>query len=276
MLYFDDILRVEGIPVEKTKLARHSSTTGIGAYRLWKLDRPRFEKYQALQDRYVFDPGSYVASFIVPPSRETLFAGLYEVMERIDCAEGTICANDGVRYAAGDAQWHTMRLLPKLSEYIEKLVIDWPNPRPTFVHRATVRKAVLEIRREVSQPRFPGFEWFYCNVDEVASLPETWREVLRSVWGVYVLVCNTTGKKYVGSAYGDEGLYGRLLDYKNPQDPGHRRLVPHDREHNQGKGYRCSVLSVISRGVSTSEVVDLERRWKERLRTCDTWGLNYN
>lgn len=274
MLYFDDLLRIAEIPVENTRLVRHSSKDGIGAYRLWKSDREKFEEFQALQDRFGFDPGSYVASFIVSPSGENIFVGLYEVEAREECRDGTVCVLAGTRYALGKAKWHRMRRMPQLSEYIEKLVIDWPKPTPVFVHRATTKKAVLEIRREVSHSKFPGFEWFYCDVDEISSLPGTWKEVLRSVWGVYVLVCNETGKKYVGSAYGENGLYGRLLDYKNPQDPGHRRLVPHDRAHNKGKGYRCSVLSVISRGVSTGEVVDLERRWKERLRTCDPWGLN--
>src|SRR5208282_2631030 len=44
-------------------------------YWLWRRDREEFERYQRIQHRPVFQVNNFVASFVVPPSNETLFVG---------------------------------------------------------------------------------------------------------------------------------------------------------------------------------------------------------
>lgn len=285
MLKFSDILQAEGIPKKQTWLARHSDKSGRGVYRLWIEDLSEFEKYQSLQTRVKFDVGEFVASFVLTPTDETLFVGLYEVLERTACREGTTCPVSGTLYHAGKAQWHKMKRSPKMSEYIGKLVIGWNTlnadeterrPSQMFAQGAGNEKRVIEVLREKFQIPFPGFRSFHENVSDVPNLPESWKQALRSVWGIYLLVCNATGKQYVGSAYNENGLYGRLCDYKDPQQPGHKRLVSHDKALNDGKGYQCCVLDVVTPGVTTSEITTLESLWKDKLLTREDWSLNDN
>ena len=47
-------------------------------------------------------------------------------------------------------------------------------------------------------------------VSQIASIPLAWQAVLK---GVYLLVCKETGKQYVGSAKGEDSLWGRFLTY---------------------------------------------------------------
>ena len=146
----------------------------------------------------------------------------------------------------------------------------------TFAQRADNEKYVIEVLREKFKIPFPGFRKFQMNIDGVPGLPEVWKEHLREVWGIYLLVCNATGKQYVGAAYGENGLFGRLCDYKNPREVGHVRLVRHHETENNGMGYQCCVLDVVTPGVPVSEITMLESLWKDKLRTRDAWGLNEN
>lgn len=282
MLKLSDILKAEGVPAEKTKLVRHSDKSGIGAYQLWLTDIAGFEEYQSVQGRFAFNAGDFVASFVAPPSGETIFVGLYEVIERYRNREALTCPLSGFVYQAGKAHQHTMRRSPLMQDYIGTLVIDWTTigrqkPSQTFVQGAHDNpKPVLEIRREVQRKEFPGFRNFYAEVEHLNHLPDSWKMALASVWGIYLLVCNATGKQYVGAAYGVDGILGRLLQYKSPQAVGNKRLVRHDRSKNLGRGYRCCVLDVITPGVSVSEIAQLESQWKEKLQTRGEWGLNEN
>src|SRR3546814_583456 len=97
-----------------------------------------------------------------------------------------------------------------LAPYRGKLVDDWGPGFRSWVQRADVRdKPILEIRRLISEPAFPGFLGFIERLSTLATLPASWRTALSSVSGVYILVCPTTGQRYVGSAYGAGGFWGR-------------------------------------------------------------------
>lgn len=283
MLKFSDILRAEGIPVERTRLVRHTEQASRSAYQLWLEDLEKFEEYQAQQGSVKFEPGEFIASFVKPPTGETLFVGLYEVHGRSKGKSAVVSPLDKKTY---QAYWHEIRRLPTMDSYVGKLVISWKNWMPNgpeknpgiaFVNRADkYEKRVIEVLREQFQIPFPGFRNFYVNVDSVQNLPESWKQPLRSVWGIYLLLCNATGKQYVGAAYGVDGLYGRLCNYKNPQQVGHKRLVIHDKTLNHGKGYQCCILDVVTPGITDSEITSLESLWKEKLRTREAWGLNDN
>ncbi len=283
MLKFSDILRAEDIPKEKTRLVRHTEETAVSsAYLLWLEDIEKFEEYQAQQDRVKFEPGEFIASFVKSPTGETLFVGLYKVLSRSEHKLEVVCPLNQNKY---QARRYEMHRLPIMDGYVGKLVISWKNWTPdgeknpgiALVNRAhKYEKRVIEVLRERFEIPFPGFRRFHVNVDSVPSLPESWKQPLRSVWGIYLLVCNATGKQYVGAAYNVTGLYGRLCDYKNPQQVGHKRLVSHDKTQNNGQGYQCCILDVVTPGVSESEITSLEGLWKGKLRTRETWGLNDN
>jgi hypothetical protein len=93
---------------------------------------------------------------------------------------------------------------------------------------------------------------------------------LSSVAGVYLLVSPKTGKKYVGSAYGIAGFLGRWLQYAADGHGGNKMMqdVPRD-------DYWVSVLEVASSSDGPDDVIALENRWKEKLRSRE-FGLNGN
>ena len=51
-----------------------------------------------------------------------------------------------------------------------------------------------------------------------------WRARLSAVAGVYLILATTTGKQYIGSAYGAEGIWGRWLAYARTGHGGNALL----------------------------------------------------
>jgi hypothetical protein len=77
---------------------------------------------------------------------------------------------------------------------------------------------VQEILREPYSGRsFPGFENIDLSFDELETLVRNsrpdWKAALESVKGIYLISDIKTGKRYVGSAYGERGIWSRWCSY---------------------------------------------------------------
>ena len=77
---------------------------------------------------------------------------------------------------------------------------------------------VQEILREPYSGRsFPGFEDIDLSFEELETLVRNsrpdWKAALGSVKGIYLISDIKTGKRYIGSAYGDQGIWSRWCTY---------------------------------------------------------------
>ncbi|HEV2549837.1 MAG TPA: GIY-YIG nuclease family protein [Stellaceae bacterium] len=265
MLKFNTLLAAEGIDPKFVRLARHQDTRvrGRTVYRLWRDDPAAFELYQRIQRRDVFPVGHMIAGFVGAPDGETLFVGLYAVTDREKAPPGThdpLSGKDRSGYP-----FYTIERDACLAEFVGRLTIDWGKGR-NWVQRASHQnKQVLEIRRELHDEPFPGFREFRCDIDEIESVPTAWREVLRSVKGVYLLVRKETGKQYVGSAKGDDSLWGRFIDYATTGHGGNKEMKLH-----RHRNYQATVLKVVNSDLGIELV---EESWKKKLLSRE-FGLN--
>jgi hypothetical protein len=224
------------------------------------------ELYQRIQRRLVFTVGSLLASFIATPTADTMFIGIYRVKAVGIAPQGTLDPSSLIDQAG--LHLYEIEPEPMLSDYAGKLIVDWGKGFRAWVQRAELKdKKVLEIRTETRELPFPGFTNFTWNIDEIAAIPLAWQEVLRAVKGVYLLVCNETGKQYVGSAKGDENLWGRFVEYATSGHGGNVELK------RRGRGsYQVSVLEVVNSDLGIELV---EETWKQKLMTR-RFGLNKN
>lgn len=132
------------------------------------------------------------------------------------------------------------------------------------------RKDVLELRREALEPDFPGFSRFASSLEELPVLPAAWHGALSSVRGVYLLVHPTTGEQYVGSAYGENGFWGRWIAYVADGHGGNLLL-----RNRPWANYSVSILEVASPDMSPDDIVAREIAWKTKLGSR-AHGLNSN
>jgi hypothetical protein len=271
MLTFNRLLQIEGIDTARVRLVRHQDTRRPGRptpYSLWRAEDGRLELYQRIQRRDVFAVGQLLASFVATPMNETLFIGLYSVKGSGPVPSGIV---DPIGQDDEDtSQYMFYEIEPdsRLSAYAGRLTVSWGDGFRAWVQRADRQdKEIVEIRKAVADPPFPGFTNFFWDVDDIAAIPLAWQEVLKSVKGVYLLVCKETGLQYVGSAKGDESLWGRFLCYAQTGDGGNVEL-----RRRGKKPYKVSVLEIANSDIGIEKI---EEAWKKKLMSRE-FGLNRN
>lgn len=136
MLTFNDLLTLQGVDPAQVRLVRHQDRRLRAGrhYEAWRSDRAAFEAYQSAQMRDVFPNDAVLASFIVTDARKTVFAGMYRVDSVGSCPPGTTDAllNSDV---SGQFMYH-LQLLDVLSDYRDKLAIEWGPGTRVWVQRA--------------------------------------------------------------------------------------------------------------------------------------------
>lgn len=270
MLTLNTILQHEGLDPKNVRLIRHQdarAVTNCTPYDLWRAGDGRLETYQRIQKKEKFKAGDHLASFVVTPSGDTLFVGLFHVRGMGIAPQGTI---DPVnKEDRTGLHLYEIQRDERLSEYVGHLIIDWGTNYRTWVQHAEANdKPVLEIIKEVKDEAFPGFTRFCCEIDQIETIPLSWQEVLKHVRGVYLLVCNETGRQYVGSAKGEESLWGRFCEYKRTGHGGNVELKRQDL-----KNFQATVLEVVNS--DTQEIEQIEAAWKKKLMSRE-FGLNKN
>ena len=100
---------------------------------------------------------------------------------------------------------------------------------------------------------------------------------LSCVKGVYMIIGGNTGKMYIGSAYGENGIWGRWESYADNYHGNNEELVRLYDEHGEKyfEKFRYSILQILSMKVSDKEVIDRENYYKSRFLTRE-FGLNKN
>ena len=270
MIEFNALLRDEDIKPQDVKLVRHQHTRWpLRPYQVWIAADGRFDLYQNIQRRPVFKRARTIASFVATPLDETLFIGLYKIngvgtapSELIDPISGK---------DVGGFNLYDTTLSSKLGDYRGRLTIKWGVGYRSWVQLADKnQKPIVEIRRTVGEPPFPGFLDFRERLSQLTTVPSSWRIALSAVSGIYVLTNPHTGKQYVGSAQGLGGFWARWEEYVSSGHGGNRRM-----QDIPASDYQISVLEVASSSAGPDALAKMESRWKEKLLSRK-FGLNAN
>jgi hypothetical protein len=216
MLKFNTLLNEVGIDPKDVQLVRHKDRgpTGITPYSLFRNDSRKFDTYQSIQARKIFHR-NFIASFVVSPAPayETLFVGLYKVIEPQVNVETIISPVGGKSYDPGRVLIYPLASEEKMKDLIQRLIIDWGEGYRSWVQRADRQnKNVLELRKVTAEPEFPGFDCFTCRLGELDGIWDKWKIALSNERGIYLLSFDD-GQQYVGSATGAAGFWQRWGDY---------------------------------------------------------------
>lgn len=171
---------------------------------------------------------------------------------------------------------------------IGRLVINWEKDA-----RAKGRKpesmlknmSVSEILPDIySGEDFPG----HSNIDHsYETLKNLWQEMkpdwhsaLAHCKGVYLITDSYTGLRYVGSAYGEEGIWSRWKTYFQTGGHGNNKLLKKHLkalpESYAEKHLKFSLLEQASSRDSEQYIIQRESYWKKVLMTQGKYGLNDN
>jgi hypothetical protein len=132
-----------------------------------------------------------------------LFSGNFEVIER-------------------DQKGNTVVLVDPYQEYIGRHLVHYPGPgvrgRAFFLDNHFHELQVAQIlEKPFEEEAFCGYEQVehsFSQLEAIIKQSKTdWKAALENVKGVYLIVDRGNGKMYVGSEYGDSGIWSRWACY---------------------------------------------------------------
>jgi hypothetical protein len=197
-----------------------------------------------------------------------LFGGIFEVLER-------------------RPDRYEVRLMEEGAGFIGRLKM-----RSSYRERATRvffenhygGLEVTEILREPYSGRpFPGFESIDLSFEELEALVRNnradWRGALANTKGIYLITDTETGKRYVGSAYGESGIWSRWQSYVESGHGGNvelRKLVSDPTLAYCRKAFRFALLETRPAPTPDEFILAREDYWKRILFTRGEEGMNRN
>ncbi len=128
---------------------------------------------------------------------------------------------------------------------------------------------------------FPGFKAINLTKGQLELIvqrsPESWRTALSSVAGVYLISDTASGRFYVGSAYGEGGIWHRWSEYAINGHGGNVELkkLLADEGAKYAENFRYSILEISDLHDSQDNILQRESHWKDILMSR-AYGLNAN
>ena len=201
-----------------------------------------------------------------------LFGGIFEVVDR-----GTEI----------NSYSYQLKEVQEYSSYIGRLKIHLEKPprgRAFYLEKHLENMVVSEIlQRPYSGEIFPGYEYINHDFSTLRPVFETerpdWKAALQNVKGVYVVTDKSNGKRYVGSAYGDFGLWARWDCYIRT---GHgwsdelTKLIEQKGDAYAVRNFRMSLLEYRPMKTDDNAIIEREGFWKEVLLSKGKYGYNRN
>lgn len=287
LLYLSDILKrlneeIEDFDIRRVKLFRHSlnNSAFLKCYESRKIN-----EYQQLQKKGYYSKCDYVLAFVSGPSTSAKFVGLFKVID----SSGEKASKEhlesllGLNYPSDkiDTYNFELRKMSNMSCLENRLIIDWGKATLSWGQWATNDKEIIAIH-ESERYAFKGYESLmldYRTLKTILSdniLYESWHNALESVYAIYMIIDQISGKMYIGSAYGEGGLLQRWKNYIQTYHGGNIRMIDLLETHpNRYESFQFTILQIIPKTCTIEEVIALESLYKDKFKTR-IFGLNDN
>lgn len=173
-------------------------------------------------------------------------------------------------------------------EFIGRLLLRYKygkkNIRPNFENHYDEIIVSEIFDQEFSGEDFPGSNNIDIQFNKLKHIfkinKQDWRATLAHIDGIYLLTDIKTGKRYVGSAGGGEGIWSRWKSYIETGHGGNKylkRLVSQKGLQYIQDNFKFAILETYKFGTSEETIIDRESYWKNVLITRDEkYGYNMN
>ena len=178
---------------------------------------------------------------------------------------------------------------PRFSGLIGRLIveIDKGNTYARYCFRLTKFiddiKVIEILPNDYQKISFNGLDNVHLSFRDLKLILngeryDDYRNALMRVKGVYCLTDTKTGKLYIGSAYGENGLAQRWNDYINTKTGGNDGLI--ELYKKQGEKYfeenfEFTLIEYFGMGMDADRIINRETYWKNAFAT-KSHGYNRN
>ena len=216
---------------------------------------------------------------LIPDYHKTdkyIFGGIFKIVERLD---------DWNETKVG----YKVELTNQFESLIGRLVVGFTRyqgmrGRAFLLESFIDSMSVSEILQNPYEgEEFPGYDNVRIDFSSLELLVQNqktdWRVALENVKGIYLIVDKFNGKKYVGSAYGDSGIWSRWCTYINTGHGYNDELVMLIGKNGidyARKYFQFAILELRSMKTDDDTIINRESFWKEVLLTRGNFGYNKN
>lgn len=216
---------------------------------------------------------------LIPDYHKTdkyVFGGIFKVIERYDNWKETTIG-------------YKVDLTNQFESLIGRLVVDFTRyqglrGRSFLLENFIDSMSVSEILQNPYEGEdFPGYDNVKIDFSSLELLVQNqktdWRVALENVKGIYLIVDKSNGKKYVGSAYGDYGIWSRWSTYTYTGHGYNDELVEMIKKNGieyARKNFQFAILELRSMKTDDDTIINRESYWKEVLLTRGDFGYNKN
>lgn len=171
--------------------------------------------------------------------------------------------------------------IKEFEKYFGRVVIEYKNKVQTLCRKANsvIRDCkVLQILEDTfDDDIFPGYENVNKSWKELQNILNkgAWKTVLENQKGIYLITDKSNGKMYVGSATGDDMIYGRWSTYIKNGHGGNAGLRALDFSHIKDNFY-YSILDIYKSTTPDEIILKRESWWKKTLQSRVPLGYNKN
>ena len=141
---------------------------------------------------------------------------------------------------------------------------------------------VFEVFSNIASGKFNGYQNVsitHKELREIVSNNElSWKLALSSVKAIYVITDIKTGKLYIGSAYGREGLLNRWNKYVTNLTGENKEFEALVKEKGEGyipNNFKYSILEIFDTKTKDDYILERENYWKNVFET-KKFGMNKN
>lgn len=279
MLTTKQLFLADGLDVSEDaiKLVRHVGRRGRSIRQI--ADEGHLELYQEEQSAKIrpFDRCRVILSFLGVEGNKAEFYGAYEVRRsRPYTPEQLAALPDWMREGHREdspAIRYELRELERFRAYRRRLVVQWKSSR-VWVQKKDLD--IYELLPATLSTLFPGYQDVLLSFDELKWIfadpraHRDWKSALESNAGIYRIVDLSTGKIYIGSAYGSGGIWGRWQNYARTGHGGNKLL----KDCNPAN-FQWSIVRTVSTAMSPRDVIRIEAREKAK-HGSKAIGLNGN
>lgn len=175
---------------------------------------------------------------------------------------------------------YEFEVIPEYTKYFGRLIVKFKNRDQTMIRLA---KSVINdcevfqiLPEAFNHDIFPGYDKVDISWEELSRIikNESWKTALQNQKGVYLITDSSTGKMYVGSAYGEDMILGRWKSYIKTCHGGNQELKKLDTTLIK-KYFRYSILDIFKSTTDDNTIIERESWWKTVLQTRK-YGYNDN
>ena len=177
-------------------------------------------------------------------------------------------------------EYQMEEVLELFDDLKDRVIVKWENA--IAWHQWILNKMeVIEIHPGLHYKQFTDYSDFILNYDELNEIIikqySDWKKMLSATKGIYLINDTNTGKLYVGSAYGEDGFWGRWSKYISTNGHGDNKTLKEliKADPTYGKHFQFSILMLLPRTITADEAIKKERLFKNKLGT-NSFGLNNN